>query len=111
MGAKLLSQVLESVSTNLSSAVPLKELITVETTDVSNKLQVTEDEHLSNSPPDATKVISMQEQKIDHPSVEDNPINVDTQDINSSVQQIIDGKKIIYLFYPSATDMKVCQFN
>ena len=78
MGAKLLSQALESVSTNLSSVVPPKEPITVETTDVSNKLQVTEDEHLSNSPPDATKVISMQEQKINHPLVEDNPINIDT---------------------------------
>ena len=77
-GAKLLSQSLESVSNNLSSAIPPKELITVETTDVSNRLQVIENEHLSNSPPDGTKVISMQEQKIDHPLVEDNPINVDT---------------------------------
>ena len=57
MGAKLVSQALESVSTNLSSAVPPKEPIIVETTNVSNKLQVTEHEHLSNSPPDATKVI------------------------------------------------------
>ena len=105
LGAKLLSQALESVSTNLSSAVPPKEPITVETTDVSNKLQVTKDEHLSNSPPDATKVICTQEQKIDRPSVEDNPINVDIQAVNSPVQQTIDGKKIIYLFYPSATDM------
>ena len=105
MGAKLLSQALESVSTNLSSAVPPKEPVIVETTDVSNKLQVTEDEHLSNSPPGATKEISTQEQKINRPSVEDNPINVDTQAVNSPVQQTIDGKKIIYLFYPSATDM------
>ena len=66
---------------------------------------MTDDEHLSNSPPDATKVISTQEQKIDRPSVENNPINVDTQAINSPVQQTIDGKKIIYLFYPFATDM------
>ena len=66
---------------------------------------MTEDEHLSNSPPDATKVISTQEQKIDRPSVEDNPINVDTQAVNSLVQQTIDGKKIIYLFYPSTIDM------
>ena len=64
---------------------------------------MTEDEHLSNSPPDATEVISMQEQKIDRPSVEDNPINADTQAVNSPVQQTIDGKKI--LFYPSAIDM------
>ena len=105
LGAKLLSQSLELVSTNLSSVVPPKELITVETTDVSNRLRVTEDEHLSNSPPDATKVISMQEQKIDRPLVEDNPINIDTQAINSPVQQTIDGKKIIYLFYPSTTNM------
>ena len=58
LGAKLLSQALESISTNLSSAIPPKEPITVETTDVSNRLQVTEDEHLSISPPDATKVSS-----------------------------------------------------
>ena len=66
---------------------------------------MTEDEHLYNSHPDATKVISTQEQKINRPSVEDNPINIHTQAINSPVQQTIDGNKIIYLFYPSATDM------
>ena len=58
LGAKLLSQALESVFTNLSSAVPPKEPITVETTNVSNRPQVTENEHLSISPPDATKVSS-----------------------------------------------------
>ena len=47
----------------------------------------------------------MQEQKINSPLVEGNPIDVDTQTINSPVQQTIDGKKIIYLFYPSATNM------
>ena len=103
MGAKLLSQALESVSTNLSSAVPPKEPIIVETTDVSNKLQVTEDEHLSNSPPDATKVISMQEQKIDHPSVEDNPINIDTHAVHSLVQQSMVRKSYIYFILPQQT--------
>jgi len=58
LGAKLLSQALELASTNLPSVVPPKEPITVETTDVSNRPQVTEDEHLSISPPDATKVSS-----------------------------------------------------
>ena len=47
----------------------------------------------------------MQEQKIDSPLVEGDPINVDTQTVNSSVQQTINGKKIIHLFYPSATNM------
>ena len=47
----------------------------------------------------------MQEQKIDSPSVEGDPIDVDTQTVNSLVQQTIDGKKIIYLFYPSSTNM------
>ena len=51
------------------------------------------------------KKISTQEQKINSPSVEGDPIDVDTQTVNSPVQQIIDGKKIIYLFYPSATNM------
>ena len=58
LGAKLLSQALESASTNLSSVVLPKEPITVEITDDSNRPQVTEDEHLSISPPDATKVSS-----------------------------------------------------
>ena len=58
LSAKLLSQVLEWASANLSSAVPPKEPITVKITDVSDKPQVTEDEHLSISPPDATKVSS-----------------------------------------------------
>jgi len=47
----------------------------------------------------------MQEQKIDSPLVEGDPIDVATQTVNSPVQQTIDGKKIIYLFYPSATNM------
>ena len=57
-GAKLLSQAFESASTNLSSVVPPKESITVERTDISNKPQVIENEHLSISPPDATKISS-----------------------------------------------------
>ena len=51
------------------------------------------------------KEISTQEQKIDSPSVEGDPIDVDTQTVNSPFQQTIDGKKIIYLFYPSTTNM------
>ena len=59
----------------------------------------------------------MQEQKINSPSVEGDPIDVATQTVNSPVQQTIDGKKIIYLFYPSATNMNwknfldVCRYQ
>ena len=42
--------------TNLSSANPPKEPITTEITDASDRPKIAEDENLSTSPPDATKV-------------------------------------------------------
>ena len=56
LGAELLSQAFESASTNLSSANPPKEPITIEITDASDRPKTAEDENLSTSPPDATKV-------------------------------------------------------
>ena len=56
LGAELLSQAFESASTNLSSSNPPKELITIEITDASDRPKTIEDENLSTSPPDATKV-------------------------------------------------------
>ena len=54
----------------------------------------------------------MQEQKSDRLSIENDPVGiendpavVDTQTVHSPVQHTTDGKKIIYLFYPSATNM------
>ena len=44
------------MSTNLSSANPSKEPITIEITDASDRPKIVEDENLSTSPPDATKV-------------------------------------------------------
>ena len=41
----------------------------------------------------------------DSVSIENNPAVVDTQTVDSPVQDTTDGKKIIYLFYPSATIM------
>ena len=38
-------------------------------------------------------------------SIENGPIVVDTQTVDSLVQHTTDGKKIIYLFYPSTTIM------
>ena len=52
-----------------------------------------------------------QEQEFDSLPIENDPVGiendpiVDTQTIDSSVQHTTDGKKIIYLFYPSATIM------
>ena len=43
---------------NLSLANPPKEPITIEATNVPDRSQTTEDENLSTSPPDATKVSS-----------------------------------------------------
>jgi len=56
LGAELLFQAFESASTNLSSANPFKEPITIEATDVPDRSQTTEDENLSTSPPDTTKL-------------------------------------------------------
>ena len=54
----------------------------------------------------------MQEQESDSPpidndlvGVENDPTAVDTETDDSPVQHTADGKKIIYLFYPSATIM------
>ena len=54
----------------------------------------------------------MQEQESDSLPIKNDPISikndptaVDTQTVDSSVQHTTDGKKIIYLFYPSATIM------
>ena len=38
-------------------------------------------------------------------SIENDPTVVDTQTVDSLAQHTIDGKKIIYPFYPSATIM------
>ena len=46
-----------------------------------------------------------QEQKSDSPPVENDPIDVDTQTIESPVQQTIDGEKVIYLVYLPATNI------
>ena len=52
------------------------------------------------------------EQESDSPPIENDPVGiendpaiVDTQTVDSLVQHTTDGKKIIYLFYPSATIM------
>ena len=54
----------------------------------------------------------MQEQESDSLPIETNPIGiandpvvVDTQIVGPPVQQTVDGKKVICLFYPSATSM------
>ena len=54
----------------------------------------------------------MQEQENDSPPIDNDPVGVendptavDTQTVDSLVQHTTDGKKIIYLFYPSATIM------
>ena len=49
--------------------------------------------------------ILMQEQESDSLPIENDPIGIVIQTIESPVQQTIDGKKIIYLFYPFATNM------
>ena len=35
----------------------------------------------------------------------DNPVGIDTQTVDSLVQHTTNGKKIIYIFYPSAITM------
>ena len=54
----------------------------------------------------------MQEQESDSPPIDNDPASVqndptalDTQTVDSPVQHITDGKKIIYPFYPSTTIM------
>ena len=47
----------------------------------------------------------MQEQESDSLPIKNNPTVADIQIIDSLVQHTTDGKKIIYLFYPSATNM------
>ena len=54
----------------------------------------------------------MQKQESDSPPIDNDPVGVendlatiDTQTIDSLVQHTTDGKKIIYLFYPSATNV------
>ena len=84
------------------------------------------DENLSTSPPDTTKVspqafnlmqsslfsdpffyqtaprkMSPQEQRSDNSPVEEDPIDTNTQTIDSPAWQTIDGKKFICSFYPS----------
>jgi len=68
-------------------ADPQKEPIPVGTTDASKAV---EDENPSTSLPEQ---IFMQEQNMNSPSAEGDLIDVDTQTINSPVQQTIDGKK------------------
>ena len=47
----------------------------------------------------------MQEQESDSLPIENDPVVVVTQTVDFLVQHTTDGKKIIYLFYPSATNM------
>ena len=48
----------------------------------------------------------MPKQESDDPiGIENNPAVVDTQTIDSPVQHTTDGKKIIYIFYPSIITM------
>ena len=44
---------------------------------------------------------SPQEQRSDDSPVEEDPVDTDTQTIDSLAQQTIDGKKFICSFYPS----------
>ena len=120
------AEALKLAYANLSSANPPKEPITIEATNVPNKSQTTEDEHISTSPSDTTKVspqafnlmqsslfsdpffyqtaprkMSPQEQRSDNSPVEEDPVDTDTQTIDSLARQTIDGKKFICSFYPS----------
>ena len=47
----------------------------------------------------------MQEQESDSLPIENDPVVVVTQTVDSPVHHTTDGKKIICLFYPSATNM------
>ena len=53
---------------------------------------------------DVSKIFT-QEQKSDSLPIKSDSTDVDTHTVEPPVQQTIDGKKIIYLFYPSATNM------
>jgi len=122
-----LSQAFKSTPTKPSSADPQKEPILVETTDAS---KTAEDENPSTSLPDAARYLLktlnfiqfslfsdhlpcqtlpeetfMLEQKSDSPPVENDPIDVDTQNVEPPVQQTIDGKKVIYLVYFPTTNI------
>ena len=44
---------------------------------------------------------SAQEQRSDNLPVEENPVDTDTQTVDSPAQQTIDGKKFIFSLYPS----------
>jgi len=46
-----------------------------------------------------------QEQEFDSLPIKNDHVGIVIQTIESLVQQTIDGKKIIYLFYPFATNM------
>ena len=50
---------------------------------------------LYQTPPKKT---SAQEQRSNNPTVEDDPIDADTQTVDSSIQQIVNGKKFMCLF-------------
>ncbi|XP_066333337.1 uncharacterized protein [Miscanthus floridulus] len=93
-----IAQAFESASTNLSSANPRKEPITTEITDASDRPKIVEDKNLSTSPPDATKTppkkISTQEQRSNIPTVEDDPVDADTQTVDPSTQQTVDDTSI-----------------
>ena len=45
--------------------------------------------------------MSLQEQRSDKSLVEEDPVDTDTQTIDSPAQKTIDGKKFICSFYPS----------
>ena len=51
------------------------------------------------------KKASTQEQRSNNPTVEDDPVDADTQPIDSPTQQIIDGKKFIAHSCPSITNI------
>ena len=126
LGTELLSQAFKSAPTKPSSIDPQKEPILVETTDA---FKTTEDKSPSIPPPDATKVFLSkfliqlspfsdhlpcqtlpeetftQRQKSSSLPIEGDPVDVDTQTVESLVQQTIDGKKVICSVKLSATNM------
>lgn len=106
LGANLLSQAFGSTYANTSSAIPPKEPITTESTDASDRLRTTENENLSNSPPDITETPpretfsqeqgptnSQTPQPITTP-VEDDSVNNEIQTVISPAQQIVDDTVI-----------------
>jgi len=88
-----LFQAFKSAPTKPSSADPQKEPILVGTTEASKTV---EDENPSTSLPEE---ISTQEQNMNSPLAEGDLIDVDTQTVNSLVQQTIDGKKKSYIYF------------